>query len=148
MSDRTDPGDLPPDRIFVSNYVREMELGAYRDERGTTQRVRFDITLEVARDGAPAGDHYARVVNYQDLVEAIETLASGPRMNLVETLAERLAELCLVDPRARRVHIRIEKLDRLPGGAGLGIEIVRERGQGSTERAWRQGPEIRGPEIR
>jgi 7,8-dihydroneopterin aldolase/epimerase/oxygenase len=135
-------GDLPHDRIFVSNYVREMELGAFAEERGTTQRVRFDIVLEVARGATPLEDRPAGVVSYDDLVEAIESVAGGPRANLVETLAERLAELCLVDPRARRVHLRIEKLDRLPGGAGLGIEIVRERGRGSAERAWRQGPEI------
>jgi 7,8-dihydroneopterin aldolase/epimerase/oxygenase len=136
-------GDLPHDRIFVSNHVREMELGAYADERGRTQRVRFDIVLEVDRGRSPLEDRAAGVVSYDDLVEAIEAVVTGPRANLVETLAERLAELCLVDPRARRVHLRIEKLDRLPGGAGLGIEIVRERGQGSAERAWRQGPEIR-----
>ena len=130
---------LPPDRIFVTNYVREMEIGAYPDERGTMQRVRFDITLEVGREGVPAGDNYTRVVNYEDLVEAIETLARGPRMNLVETFAERLAELCLVDPRARRVQVRIEKLDRLPGGAAYGIEIVRDRGSVSRERAWERG---------
>ena len=142
MTDRTDPGDPPdrtPDRIFVSNYVREMEIGAYADERDRTQRVRFDITLEVGREGVPTGDNYTRVVNYEDLVEAIETLARGPRMNLVETFAERLAEVCLVDPRARRVHIRIEKLDRLANNAGLGIEIVRDRGSVSRERAWEQG---------
>lgn len=144
MPDRTDTlPELPPDRIFVSNYVREMEIGAYPDERGRTQRVRFDVTLEVAREAAPTRDQYTRVVNYGDLVEAIDEAIRGPRVNLAETFAERLAELCLVDPRARRVHIRIEKLDRLPGAAGLGIEIVRERGQGSTERTWRQGPEIR-----
>ncbi len=143
MPDRTDTPEPPADRIFVSNHVCEMEIGAYPDERGRTQRVRFDVTLEVAREVASNLDQYTRVVNYEDLVEAIGEVAGGPRVNLVETLAERLAELCLVDPRARRVHIRIEKLDRLPGGAGLGIEIVRERGQGSTERGWRQAPEIR-----
>ncbi|HET7409038.1 MAG TPA: dihydroneopterin aldolase [Paracoccaceae bacterium] len=137
MSD-SDSG-LPPDRIFLSNYVREMEIGAYPGERGSTQRLRFDITLEVARGGMPVGDDYTRVINYEDLVEAIETLARGPRMNLVETFAERLAELALVDPRARRVHIRIEKLDRLPGDAAYGIEIVRDRGSVSRERAWERG---------
>lgn len=136
MSD-SDPG-LPPDRVFVRNYVREMEIGAYADERGCTQRVRFDITLELGRGAAPHGDDYTRVINYEDLVEAIETLARGPRVNLVETFAERLAELCLVDPRARRVHIRIEKLDRLPGDAAYGIEITRDRGAVSRERAWQR----------
>ena len=118
--------DVPPDRIFLSNYVREIDIGAYAEERGVLQRVRFDVTLEVARNTAHIDDNQYRVVSYDDLVAAIEALIDGPRMNLLETFAEALAHRVLVDPRARRVQIRIEKLDRLDG-AGLGIEIVRMR---------------------
>lgn len=130
--------DLPADRIFLANYVREVEIGAFKEERGVTQRVRFDVTLEVARNTAHIDDKAARVVSYDDLVNAIETLIAGPRMNLLETFAERLAAMVLVDPRARRVHIRIEKLDRLED-AGLGIEIVRVRGPESDEKIWALG---------
>lgn len=117
---------IPADRIFLSNYERAFEVGAYAEERGVTQRVRFDIALEVTRNTAHIDDQVPRVVSYDDLVQAIEDLIAGPRINLLETFAERLAERCLVDPRARRVHIRIEKLDRLDG-AGLGVEITRIR---------------------
>lgn len=129
---------LPADRIFLSNYVREIEIGAYAEEHGVTQRVRFDVALEVTRNTAHIDDRAARVVSYDDLVGAIETLIDGPRMNLLETFAERLAEMCLVDPRARRVHIRIEKLDRL-NGAGLGVEITRIRSAESDEKVWALG---------
>lgn len=117
---------IPADRIFLSNYERAFEVGAYPEERDVTQRVRFDIALEVTRNTAHIDDQVPRVVSYDDLVQAIEDLIAGPRINLLETFAERLAERCLVDPRARRVHIRIEKLDRLDG-AGLGVEITRIR---------------------
>lgn len=117
---------IAADRIFLSNYERAFEVGAYAEEHGVTQRVRFDIALEVTRNTAHIDDQVPRVVSYDDLVQAIEDLIAGPRINLLETLAERLAEQCLVDPRARRVHIRIEKLDRLDG-AGLGVEITRIR---------------------
>ncbi len=121
------PGpDVPADRIFLSNYVRQIDIGAYAEERGVLQGVRFDVTLEVARNTAHIDDNQYRVVSYDDLVGTIEALIEGPRMNLLETFAEALAHRVLVDPRARRVHIRIEKLDRLDG-AGLGIEIVRVR---------------------
>lgn len=143
FQDRDKPGQeaapLPADRIFLSNYVREVEIGAYAEEHGVTQRVRFDVALEVARNTAHIDDKAARVVSYDDLVRGIETLIAGPRMNLLETFAERLAGMCLVDPRARRVHIRIEKLDRLGDGAGLGIEIVRQRSPASDERVWALG---------
>ncbi len=129
---------LPADRIFLSNYVREIEIGAYAEEHGVTQRVRFDITLEVTRNTAHIDDRAARVVSYDDLFQAIEALVAGPRMNLLETFAERLAQMCLVDPRARRVNIRIEKLDRL-NGAGLGVEITRVRSAESDEKVWALG---------
>ena len=130
---------LPADRIFLSNYVRDVEIGAYAEEHGVTQRVRFDVVLEVARNTAHIDDKAARVVSYDDLVQGIEALIAGPRMNLLETFAERLAQACLVDPRARCVHIRIEKLDRLSGDAGLGVEIVRQRTPASDEKVWTLG---------
>ena len=131
--------DIPADRIFLSNYVREFEIGAYASERGVTQRVRFDVTLEVTRNTAHIDDQAARVVSYDDLVGSIDELIYGPRINLLETFAERLAQRCLTDPRARRVHIRIEKLDRLDGNAGLGVEIVRVRTAELNERVWSLG---------
>ena len=137
---RSDTGQ-PPDRVFLSNYVRSFEIGAYREERGRDQRVRFDIVLEVARSPAPVDDRAERVVNYGDLVDAIEDLIAGPRISLLETFAERLAIACLTDPRALRVHVRIEKMDRLPGEAGLGVEIVRRRTPELNERVLARGPE-------
>ncbi|MEM6621108.1 MAG: dihydroneopterin aldolase [Pseudomonadota bacterium] len=133
--------DLPADRIFLSNYVREMEIGAYAEERGVVQRVRFDVVLEVARNTAHIDDRAERVVSYDDLVQSIESLIEGPRLNLLETLAEHLAQSCLIDPRSRRVHIRIEKLDRLDG-AGLGVEIVRVREPESNEKVWALGQDL------
>ena len=130
--------DLPADRIFLSNYVRDVEIGAFVEEHGVTQRVRFDVTLEVTRNTAHIDDKAARVVSYDDLVNAIEELIAGERMNLLETFAERLAGMCLVDPRARRVQIRIEKLDRLQG-AGLGVEIVRVRAPEPGDKVWTIG---------
>lgn len=142
--DATGPeSDLMADRIFLRGYVREIEIGAYADEVGVRQRVRFDVVIEVIRNTAHVDDKVGRVINYDDIVEHIEALIAGPRVTLVETLAERLAQLCLADPRARRVHIRIEKLDRLPGGATLGCEITRRRTPESNEKVWSLAAELK-----
>ncbi|MGF1447653.1 MAG: dihydroneopterin aldolase [Pikeienuella sp.] len=133
---------LPSDRIFLADYLAEIEIGAYREEHGVTQRLRFDIVLEVARTTAHMDDRVGRVINYDLLVEAIEELAAGPRITLLETFAERLAQKLLVDPRARRARIRIEKLDRLPNGARLGCEITRVRSPEANERVWALAAEI------
>ena len=137
------PEEQPADRIFLTDYVRDVEIGAYPEEHGTTQRVRLDIVLEVARNTAHLDDRVGRVVNYDDLVEAVDSIVSGERINLLETFAERLAQMVLVDPRARRVTIRLEKLDRLPGGARLGCEITRLRTPDSNEKVWALAPELK-----
>ncbi len=133
---------LPPDRVFLDGYVREIEIGAYAEERGVSQRVRFDIRLEVATGNAPRDDRVGRVINYDTLIEAIDTAAAGPRVNLLETFAERLAQLCLADPRALRVHLRLAKLDRLEGGATLGCEITRARTPEANETVWSLADEV------
>ena len=89
--------EVPADRIFLSNYVRMVDIGAYAEERGVEQHVRFDVTLEVARNTAHIEDKAERVVSYDDLVAAISDLIDGPRMNLLETFAEALANRVLID---------------------------------------------------
>ena len=115
----------PLDRISVRDYVRDVDIGAFQSERGVTQRVRFNIVLEVAATAAAETDDVDQVLSYDTITDAIEEELETERMNLLETFAERIADRCLVDPRAVRVFVRIEKLDRIPGA--LGVEIVRRR---------------------
>ncbi len=119
------PPPGPLDRISVRDYTRVLEIGAFRSERGVTQRVRFNVVLEVAHGAAGVSDDVDRVLSYDTITEAIETALAAERLNLLETLAERVAAGCLEDPRAIRAFVRVEKLDRIPGA--LGVEIVRMR---------------------
>ncbi len=118
-------GDTPLDRISVRDFEREVEIGAFQSERGVQQRIRFNVVLEVSRHDAARDDDVDKVISYDTITEAIELQLTTERINLLETLAERVAERCLEDPRAVRVFVRIEKLDRIPGT--LGVEIVRMR---------------------
>ena len=121
--------DDNPDRISVRDFVKNVEIGAFQSERGVNQRVRFNVVLEVSHSTAAFDDDVDKVISYDTIVEAIEEQLSTERINLLETLAERVAERCLEDRRAIRVFVRIEKLDRIPGT--LGVEIARQRRDGS-----------------
>lgn len=126
---RTSAGTQPLDRISVRDYTRQVEIGAFRSERGKRQRIRFNVVLEVSRHTAARDDDVDKVISYDLIVEAIEAQLSTERINLLETLAERIAERCLDDRRVVTAHVRIEKLDRIPGA--LGVEIVRMRADGA-----------------
>ncbi len=123
-------GKDPLDRISVRDYTREVEIGAFQAERGVTQRIRFNVVLEVSHHAAAQSDDVDQVLSYDTITEAIDAQLSTERINLLETLAERVAERVLENPKAVRVFVRIEKLDRIPGT--LGVEIVRARIEGKN----------------
>jgi dihydroneopterin aldolase len=121
-ADATAP-DGPLDRISVRDHVVEVEIGAFQAERGTTQRVAFNVVVEVRPLDAPVDDDVDRILSYDRVTEAIEAALAEERLNLLETLAEHIAERILWADQAVRTFVRVEKLDRGPGA--LGVEIVR-----------------------
>ncbi|WP_417524525.1 dihydroneopterin aldolase [Marinovum sp.] len=124
-------GEAPRDRISLRDHIVEVEIGAFQSERGLTQRVCFNVVVEVARAGDRVDDDVDRILSYDKVTEAIAHELAEERLNLLETLAERVAERILLEPQAMRVFVRIEKLDRGPGA--LGVEIVRSRGDVDPE---------------
>lgn len=113
------------DRISLRDHVVEVDIGAFQAERGTTQRVQFNVVVEVTPRDDPGLDDVDRILSYDRVTEAIAAELAAERLNLLETLAERVAERILAEPQAVRAFVRIEKLDRGPGA--LGVEIVRTR---------------------
>ncbi|AMY69942.1 dihydroneopterin aldolase [Frigidibacter mobilis] len=118
-------GADPRDRISLRDHVVEADIGAFQQERGQTQRLRFNLVVEVRPQPAPLADDVDRILSYDHLTESIQAELAAERLNLLETLAERVAERILAARQAMRVFVRIEKLDRGPGA--LGVEIVRSR---------------------
>ena len=110
------------DRIFLRDHIVEVDIGAFQQERGKTQRVCFNVVVEV-RPINRISDDVDRILSYDKVTEAIAAEVAEERLNLLETLADRIAERILLEPQALRVFVRIEKLDRGPGA--LGVEIVR-----------------------
>ncbi|MGE0719704.1 MAG: dihydroneopterin aldolase [Alphaproteobacteria bacterium] len=113
-------------RILVRDLVLAASIGAFAHEHQARQRVRIDVTLEAVEDRSAPPDSLGRVISYSRIVSGVRALLDGAHFNLAETLAGRIADLALADPRARRVIVRVEKLDIFPG-AVVGVEIERSR---------------------
>jgi dihydroneopterin aldolase len=115
----------PRDRISLRDHVALADIGAFQAERGAPQRLLFNVVVEVQPHDAPLEDDVDRILSYDRITEAIAQELAAERLNLLETLAERVAERILAAPQAMRAFVRVEKLDRGPGA--LGVEIVRTR---------------------
>ncbi len=112
------------DIIFVRDLVLPCRIGIHDEEQVGTQRVRFSVEIAVAH-GATR-DRRRPVVCYDTIIAAIQSVINAGHINLMETLAERVAAACLALDDAQGVSVRVEKLDRVPG-ASLGVEITRHR---------------------
>lgn len=123
--------DAPRDRISLRDHIVEVEIGAFQAERGVRQRICFNIVVEVRAGKGPVADDVDRILSYDRITEAIRIELEAERLNLLETLAEQISERILNEPRAMRVFVRIEKLDRGPGA--LGVEIVRTADEATAE---------------
>src|SRR5215475_12777265 len=115
-----------PYRMFIRDLVLLCRIGVYAHEKLNPQRVRINVSMHVEPGTAPSNDDIANVLSYDDILGGIKRLASGEHINLVETLAEAIAELCLADPRVLDARVMIEKLDVVPD-ASVGVEIERRR---------------------
>ena len=61
----------------------------------------------------------------------IGRLLGEGHIQLLETAAERIADLCLADRRCAKVRVKVEKLDVYTNAAGVGVEIERPRDAGA-----------------
>ncbi len=128
--------------VFLRDMVLPASIGVHPHEHGAAQRVRVNVDLGVEDLGAgglsrPAvgRDRLSRVVDYEAVANAVRDIISSGHVLLVETLAERIAEACLSDPRVEIVRIRVEKLDVFADAASAGVEIERRRSDLSTHGA-------------
>ena len=124
-----------PDRIHLRDHVVAVDIGAFQSERGRSQRLRFNLTVDLAQPVIGVDDHVDRILSYDVLTGAIATTLADQRYNLLETVAERIAAEVLAHPRAARIEVTVEKLDRVPGA--LGVTIARRAGRVAAESAQR-----------
>lgn len=114
-------------RILVRDLVVKCLIGIHAHELLAPQRVRINVEMAVFEQAGPLSDDIANVVSYEDVIEGVKTMVAEGHINLVETLAEKIATLCLTDERVQSVRIRVEKLDVYAEAASVGIEIERRR---------------------
>lgn len=117
--------ERPTRRVFVRDLVVDCLIGVYRHERDGAQRVRINLDLTVFESPEPIDDRLANVLSYEDLIVKVRALAGAGHVNLVETLAERIAVLCLAEADVSVAKVRVEKLDVFADASSVGVEISR-----------------------
>ena len=113
--------------VFIRDFMVECLIGVYEHEKRSPQRVRINLDLAVDEGEHPIIDDIRNVVSYETMANGILAIADEGHVNLVESFAERIADMCFDDKRVDSVRVRIEKLDILENVGSVGVEIERFR---------------------
>ncbi len=115
------------DRIYLRGLEIHAVVGVYAQERARPRRLRVDLDIACDTRMAAARDDLALTQDYDAIAKRLRELAASMQPALLETLAERMAELLRKEFGAPWVRLRIDKPGAVQGVAGVGIVI--ERGE-------------------
>ncbi len=107
------------DRIVLTGLRGFGHHGVYDFERAQGQEFVVDVALEIDLAPAAGTDDVADTVDYGALAQRLVAVVSGPPVNLIETLADRLAQVCLADERVAAVEVTVHK-----PAAPVGVEVA------------------------
>jgi dihydroneopterin aldolase len=97
------------DVITLSGLRVRGNHGVYEAERRDGQDFVVDAVLELDTSAAARSDDVADTVHYGELAAALGAVVAGEAVNLLETLAQRLAEICLADGRVSAATVTVHK---------------------------------------
>ncbi|MGB0820631.1 MAG: dihydroneopterin aldolase [Parvibaculales bacterium] len=112
--------------VFVNRLAVEASIGIHPHERENKQTIWLTIDAGVLEDSATP-EAIGDVVCYEDMCKIATALASDGHIDLVETLAERIADRLMEDPRLVQIRVQIEKPQAIDQAASVGIAISRLR---------------------
>lgn len=115
------------DAILISDLLIRCIIGINPDEREKKQDVLINISMSGDFRASAISDSIDDALNYRTIAKDVITYAESTSFNLIETLAEQIARLCLKDLRCRSVTVRVEKPGALRFARNVGITINRKR---------------------
>lgn len=113
--------------VLVRGLVLMCSIGVRPPERERLQRVRISVEITATAAAAHPGEDRRRVINYETTVAGIRRIAESGHIDLCEGFAQRICEMCFLDPRVAHVRATVEKLEVFPEAESVGAIIERSR---------------------
>lgn len=115
------------DKIYIRDLALRCIIGIYPEERREKQDIVINIALYCDLRKAGRSDDLNDTVDYKAIKKAILKLVEGSQFQLIESLAENIADIALVDGKVRKVVVTIDKPGALRFAKASAVEITRER---------------------
>lgn len=118
------------DIVFIRRLEVEAVIGVNEWERRVRQRLRLDLELGADAAAAAATDAIADAVDYNAVAERVKDLAAASNFQLVESLAEHVAERLVAEFGVPWLRVTVHKPAAVAGAESVGVVIERGKRQG------------------
>lgn len=121
------PQDTQMDIIFLRELRIDTLIGVYEWEKRVPQTLQIDLEIALPNSRACQSDDIDDALDYAKIVRHLQDVLTSRHFNLLEALAEHIAQILLNDFNAPWVKVSVAKLQAIRGSKMVGISI--ERGQ-------------------
>jgi 7,8-dihydroneopterin aldolase/epimerase/oxygenase len=137
MSDHPDqrPDPRGPDRLAVRGIEAFGHHGVFDFERREGQVFVVDLVLGLDTRAAALSDELQETVDYGSLVSKVKHTIESDPVDLIETLAARIADICLADDRVRWTEVTVHKPDAPVEATFSDVALTITRGRDAKQTA-------------
>jgi len=117
----------PMDIIFLRELKIDTLIGVYEWEKRVPQTLQIDLEIALPNSRACQSDNIDDALDYSKIVQHIKDVLATRHFNLLEALAEHIAQIILTDFNAPWVKVNVAKLQAIRGSKMVGIGIERSQ---------------------
>lgn len=115
------------DRVFIEDLRIETTIGIYDWEKAIRQTVALDIEMAFDNRAPAASDRIDDTLDYKAVSKRLKQFVGESRFELVETLAERCAEIIRDEFGVAWLSLKLSKPGAVTGSKAVGVIIERGR---------------------
>ena len=110
--------------LHIRDLRLDMSIGVYDHEKQNVQPVIINVRATCDNPQNLDDDDYSTVPCYQTMVDNITAMTQRGHVELVETLCQKIAEICLHHNQVQSVWVKVEKPNAIPHTNTVGVEIT------------------------
>ena len=114
-------------KIFINDLTLDAFIGIHDFEKKKKQKIAISLSLDVNDNISGIEHKIENFVSYEHIVADIKSILKSGHIDLLETLGEKIVDLCFTDERVMTIKLKLEKLEVFKETRSVGIEIFRKK---------------------
>ena len=114
-------------KVIIKDLIFNTFIGLHEFEKNRKQIIKFNIEIYTNNKLQPDEQDLNSIINYEDVINKIETITNKKHYLLLETLAEDIFSNLFKNKNIISIKLKIEKPEIIKNTSSVGIEVVKKR---------------------